>query len=170
VLVYDDNGGHPGMSAAELAAAAGASVELVSPERFFAPEMGGMNHVPYMAAFHRHGVRITINTRLVAVRRDGNMLVAVLGSDFDAAFRAERRVHQVVVEHGTAANDELYHALKPLSRNLGAVDYGRLAAGRAAFPERNGEGRFTLFRIGDAVASRNIHAAVYDGIRFTLGL
>jgi 2,4-dienoyl-CoA reductase-like NADH-dependent reductase (Old Yellow Enzyme family)/thioredoxin reductase len=170
VLVYDDNGGHPGMSAAELAAAAGAAVELVSPERFFAPEMGGMNHVPYMAAFHRHDVRITINTRLAAVRRDGNMLVAELASDFDAGFRAERRVHQVVVEHGTAANDGLYHALKPFSRNLGAVDYRQLADGRAAFPERNAQGRFTLLRIGDAVASRNIHAAVYDGIRFALGL
>lgn len=168
ILVYDDNGGHPGMSAAELAAAAGSSVELVSPERFFAPEMGGMNHVPYMAAFHRHGVQVTINTRLVAVRRDGNMLVAVLGSDFAKGWRAERRVQQVVVEHGTAPNDDLYRALKPASRNLGAVDYERLVRGGPVYPDRNPEGRFTLLRIGDAVASRNIHAAIYDGIRLTL--
>lgn len=169
ILVYDDNGGHPGMTAAELAAAAGSSVELVSPERFFAPEMGGMNHVPYMAAFHRHGVRVTINTRLVSVRRDGNMLVAVLGSDFAKGWREERRVQQIVVEHGTAPNADLYHALKPASRNLGAVDYERLVRGGPVFPSRNPEGRFTLFRIGDAVASRNIHAAIYDGIRMTLG-
>ncbi|MDN2579453.1 NADH:flavin oxidoreductase [Aquibium sp. ELW1220] len=168
ILVYDDNGGHPGMTAAELAAVAGSSVELVSPERFFAPEMGGMNHVPYMAAFHRHGVQVTINTRLVSVRRDGNMLVAVLGSDFEKGWRAERRVQQVVVEHGTAPNDDLYRALKPASRNLGAVDYERLVKGGAVFPDRNPDGRFTLFRIGDAVASRNIHAAIYDGIRMTL--
>ncbi len=168
VLVYDDNGGHPGMTAAELSAAAGAAVEIVSPERFFAPEMGGMNHVPYMAAFHRHGVQVTINTRLVAVRRDGNMLVAVLASDFEKGWRAERRVQQVVVEHGTAPNDDLYRALKPASRNLGAVDYERLVSGGPVFPERNRDGRFTLYRIGDAVASRNIHAAIYDAIRLTL--
>jgi len=30
---------------------------------------------------------------------------------------------------------------------------------------RNPDGDFMLFRIGDAVASRNIHAAVYDGLR-----
>ena len=168
VLVYDDNGGHPGMTAAELAASAGSTVEVVSPERFFAPEMGGMNHVPYMAAFHRHGVQVTINTRLVSVRRDGNMLVAVLGSDFDKGWRAERRVQQVVVEHGTAPNDDLYRVLKPVSRNLGAVDYERLVRGGPVFPDRNPDGRFTLFRIGDAVASRNIHAAIYDGIRLTL--
>ena len=66
VLLYDDNGGHQGMTAAELIANAGSRLELVSPERFFAPEMGGMNHVPYMRAFHEKGVTITINTRLHA--------------------------------------------------------------------------------------------------------
>jgi NADPH-dependent 2,4-dienoyl-CoA reductase/sulfur reductase-like enzyme len=168
VLVYDDNGGHQGMTAAELAAIAGSGVELVSPERFFAPEMGGMNHVPYMRAFHRHGVRVTINTRLKAIRRDGNKLVATLGSDFAPEWREERRVDQVIAEHGTAANDELYHALKPLSSNGGAVDYEALVKGGAIFPSRNAEGDFTLVRIGDAVASRNIHAAIYDGIRYAL--
>lgn len=41
VLVEDDQGAHPGMSAAEVLGRAGSAVELVSPERFFAPEMGG---------------------------------------------------------------------------------------------------------------------------------
>src|SRR5690606_18562802 len=82
VLLYDDSGGHQGMSAAELVANAGSRLELVSPERFFAPEMGGMNHVPYMKTFHEKGVRITINTRVTAVRRDGNALTVTLASDF----------------------------------------------------------------------------------------
>jgi hypothetical protein len=38
--------------------------------------------------------------------------------------------------------------------------------GGEIFPSRNAEGGFVLLRIGDAVASRNIHAAIYDGIRF----
>ena len=167
VLVYDDNGGHQGMGAAEIAANAGARVEIVSPERFFAPEMGGLNHAPYMTAFHEKGVRITVNTRLTGVRRDGNQLVATLGSDFAPGYREERRVDQVVVEHGTLPLEDLYHALKPLSSNRGAVDYERLIADGPIFPDK-GEGRFVLYRIGDAVASRNIHAAVYDGIRFGL--
>ena len=167
VLLYDDNGGHQGMTAAEIVANSGARLELVSPERFFAPEMGGMNHVPYMRAFHQRGVRVTINTRLKSVRREGNQLVAVLSSDFADGWREEHRVDQVIVEHGTMANDELYHALKPLSRNGGAVDYEALVGTGEVFPPRR-QGGFILFRIGDAVASRNIHAAVYDGIRFTL--
>ena len=171
VLLYDDNGGHQGMSAAEMIANAGSALELVSPERFFAPEMGGMNHVPYMRAFHEKGVRVTINTRLKAVRRDGNGLVATLASDFADGWSEERRIDQVVVEHGTAAVDDLYFGLKPTSSNLGVVDYAALTASEGeAFPRTNQGGAFTLFRIGDAVASRNIHAAIYDGIRFAMKL
>ncbi len=167
VLLYDDNGGHQGMTAAELIANAGSRLELLSPERFFAPEMGGMNHVPYMRAFHEKGVTITINTRLHAVRREGNQLVASLSSDFADGWRGERRVDQVVVEHGTLPLDDLYLALKPLSKNGGAVDYEALVIGGYPFPERQPEASFFMFRIGDAVAARNIHAAVYDGLRYT---
>jgi 2,4-dienoyl-CoA reductase-like NADH-dependent reductase (Old Yellow Enzyme family) len=164
-LVFDDNGMHPGMQAAELLARAGASVEIVSPERFFAPEMGGMNHAQYARAFHQLGVRVTINARLLSVRRDGNALVAVIGSDYGARTE-ERRVDQVVVEHATLPADELYWELRPLSCNLGEVDYAALLEGRPQTVLRQPEGRFRLLRIGDAVASRNIHAAIYDGLRY----
>jgi len=166
VLVYDDNGAHPAMSAAEVLARGGAEVELVSPERFFAPEIGGMNHVPYMRAFQECGVRVTIATRVTALRREGNGIVATLGSDFAPGWHEERRVDRVVAEHGTAPNEELYHALKPMSRNLGAVDYAALLGRGEVFPDRNPEGRFTLYRIGDAIASRNIHAGIYDALRY----
>lgn len=168
VLLFDDNGGHQGMGTAEVIANAGSKLELVSPERFFAPEMGGMNHVPYMRVFHEKGVTVTINTRLRSVRREGNQLVATLGSDFADGWSAERCVDQVVVEHGTAPLDDLYLALKPLSRNRGGIDYERLVHGGDIFPVRNGERGLIMFRIGDAVASRNIHAAIYDGLRYGL--
>jgi 2,4-dienoyl-CoA reductase-like NADH-dependent reductase (Old Yellow Enzyme family) len=165
VLLFDDNGAHPGMSAAEVIANSGAQLELVSPERFFAPEIGGMNHVPYARIFAEKGVTVTINTRLKSVRRDGNQLVAVLGSDYAEDQQWERRVSQVVVEHGTAANADLYFELKPQSRNLGAVDYSALIARREPLRTRNAAGGFDLVRIGDAVASRNIHAAIYEAFR-----
>jgi N-methyl-L-proline demethylase len=164
VLLFDDNGGHPGMSAAEVIAASGVELELVSPERFFAPEMGGMNHVPYAKAFAEKQVKVTINTRLKSVRREGNGLTAVLGSDYSDT-TVERRVAQVVVEHGTQANADLFLELKPLSRNLGAVDYKALIARQLPLAVRNEGGTFDLVRIGDAVSSRNIHAAIYDALR-----
>lgn len=166
VLLYDDNGAHTGMTAAEMIAASGAELEIVSPERMFAPEIGGMNHVPYARAFADKNVRVTINTRLKSVRREGNQLVAVLGSDYSEHASVERRVAQVVVEHGTLPMADLYLELKPLSRNLGAVDYKALIRQENPIKMRNPEGEFDLFRIGDAVASRNIHAGIYDALRY----
>ena len=163
VLVYDDNGAYPGLSAAQLCAEAGAAVEIITPERFFAPEIGGMNHALVARSLHKHGVRITINSRVTDVRRAGNKLAATVGSDFSARTE-ERLVDQVIVEHGTLPLDDVYLALKPLSRNGGAVDYDALIGGRVQ-DVADGAGSFQLWRIGDAVASRNIHAAIYDGLR-----
>ncbi len=164
VLLFDDNGGHPGMQAAEAVAEAGSRLEIVSPERFFAPEMGGLNHVAYAQTFQRHGVTITINRRLVGIRREGNRLAAIIGSDY-GDWTEERLVDQVVVEHGTLPLDDLYFSLKEESRNRGEVDYPALIAGRRQDIRTNPDGRFALFRIGDAVSSRNVHAAIYDALR-----
>lgn len=153
------------MSAAEVITNAGVELELVSPERFFAPEMGGMNHVPYAKTFAEKSVRVTINTWLASVRRDGNSLVATLGSDFSPV-TVERRVAQVVVEHGTMANADLYLELKPLSPHRGAVDYPVLIARQSPLPVKDESAAFDLSSIGDAIESRNIHAAIYDALRY----
>jgi hypothetical protein len=63
-------------------------------------------------------------------------------------------------------NAELYEALKPDSVNRGEIDYKSFIAGRPQEVRRNPAGRYRLIRIGDAVASRNIHAAIYDALRF----
>lgn len=167
VLLYDDNAAHPGLAAAEMIALAGSELEIVTPERYFAVEIGGLNHVKYTECFDEHGVRITINKRLMSVEKDGNTLTAVIGSDYSE--RLERRaVDQIVIEHGTLPMEDLYFELKPLSRNLGAVDTDALIDGRAQTLAPNTDGAFQLFRIGDAVSSRNIHAAIYDALRLCM--
>ena len=50
VLLYDDAGDHTAMQAAQLLAESGAVVEVMTPDRTFAPEVMGMNLVPYMRA------------------------------------------------------------------------------------------------------------------------
>ncbi len=169
VLVYDDAGDFAGLQAAEKIADAGARVEVMTPDRSFAPEVMGMSLSPYVQALQARGAVFGVTWRLRSVRREGNRLVAVLGSDYGPATQ-ERRVDQVVVNHGTRPLDDLYVALKPLSSNLGQVDHAALAEGRAQVLAPNPDGQFRLFRIGDAVASRNIHAAIYDGLRFALAL
>jgi N-methyl-L-proline demethylase len=164
VLLFDDNGGHPGLQAAESIAEAGSKLEIVTPERFFAPEIGGLNHVAYATCFRDHAVTITINARLLSVHRQGNGLMARIGSDYSSRVE-ERHVEQVVVEHGTLPLDDLYFALKPSSLNGGEIDYRSLIEGRPQTVTCNPDGRFRLYRIGDAVASRNVHAAIYDALR-----
>lgn len=51
---------------------------------------------------------------------------------------------------------------------MGEVTYPALIGRGEIFPDRNPEGRFVLYRIGDAIASRNIHAAIYDAVRYGL--
>ena len=164
VLFFDDNGSHSALSAAELIARSGARLELVTPERMLGVEVGGLNHVPYAKAFNETDTRITLNQKVLAVRPEAGRLCVDLGSE-QTAYRVPRHVDQVVVDSGTTASDELYFELKPRSSNLGAVDYGALIEGRPQTVVRNPEGGFQLFRIGDCVASRNIHAAIYDALR-----
>ena len=164
VLLYDDNGAHPGMTTAEFIAEAGASLEVVTPERIVAPDVGGTSYPAYFKAFATHDVRLTLNLRLEGVRREGNRLVARFQDEYGRR-TVEKAADQIVVEHGTVPLDDLYFALKPLSRNRGEVDYDALIADRPQAVDTNPDGAFTLWRIGDAVASRNIHAAVYDALR-----
>ncbi len=169
VLLYDDNGAHPGMQAAEAIAESGAALEVVSPERYFAPEMGGLNHAKYAEVFAERGVRVTINTRLLSVARSGNGLEATLGGDYSE--RTETRtVDQVVVEHGTLPLDDLYFALKERSINRGEVDYDAFTALRPQTVATNPDGAYRLYRVGDAIAGRNVHAAIYDSLRLCLPL
>jgi NADPH-dependent 2,4-dienoyl-CoA reductase/sulfur reductase-like enzyme len=164
VLLFDDAGDHAGLQAAEVIAAAGASLEIMTPDRCFAPEVMSMNLVPYMRLLQKLDVVFTVTYRLERLSREGGRLLAIVGSDYGGVQR-ERRVDQVVINHGTLPNDELYFALKPLSINLGEVDHDRLIAGLPQDRSVNPEGKFQLFRIGDAVASRNTHAAIYDALR-----
>ena len=163
VLLFDDAGDHSALQAAQVIAEAGGHVEVMTPDRTFAPEVMGMNLVPYMRALQDRDVTFTVTYRLRAVSRDGNQLKALIGSDYMTLAR-EAHYDQVVVNHGTLPLDDLYFALKPLSSNLGAVDHGALIEGR---PQalNGGPPGFQLFRIGDAVSARNTHAAIYDALR-----
>ena len=165
VLLFDDNGAHPGMSAAEVVADAGSKLEIISPERFFAAEIGGLNLVPYMKKFTKYDVRITTMTRIRTLTRVGNKIRALLWSPYTQSDCGERIVDQVVVENGTRPLADLYFDLKEYSVNRGELHHQTLIEGSPQEVSTNPLGKFQLFRIGDAVASRNIHAAIYDALR-----
>lgn len=169
VLVFDDHGADQALSTAERLIAAGSEVEIVTPDRMVGHEVNGTLYPAYLESFYRGGVRLTTDHRLREVRRGGDGLVAVLRNDYTGE-SVERVVDQVVVEHGTVPNDDVYLELKDASTNLGEVDLDAFATAAPQQLVNNPDGRYRLYRIGDAVASRNIHAAMYDARRIALSI
>lgn len=164
VLIFDDAGDHPGLQAAEIVAGTGAKVEIMTPDRSFSPEIMAMNLVPYMRSLQRDNVTFTVTYRLLSVQREGEKLIAKVGSDYGGV-DMYREVDQVVVNHGTIPLDDIYFDLKEHSTNLGEVSHDQLLSGEKQTIERNPNGTFQLFRIGDAVSARNTHAAIHDALR-----
>jgi hypothetical protein len=177
---YTDNGlpkeryrlYHAARAQAGLAMTMTAGLALVSKDS--PPAFGNIlayreEVVPWMRKLLPLEVRFTLCHRAIEARREGERIRVSLGSDY-VELTSERVVDQIVVEHGTIPLDSVYFELKPLSTNLGEVDYDALIDGKPQQIERNAEGKFKLFRIGDAVASRNIHAAIYDALRLVKDL
>ena len=164
ILIYDESGDHPGLQAAEAAANAGATVEVMTPDRTFAPGIMAMNLSPYMKALQDKEVTFTLARRLLNVEREGNRLKATIGTDY-SNYTTTALYDQVVINYGTQPLADLYFDLKPLSINEGALDHDALIRGEAQSIQRNTSGKFSLYRIGDAVSSRNTHAAIYDALR-----
>ena len=164
ILIYDESGDHAALQAAEVAANAGAKIEIMTPDRTFSAGVMAMNLVPYMRSLQDKDTTFTVARRLLGVELRGNKLEARIGTDYSDHSDIQE-YDQVVVNYGTLPLDELYFDLKNLSSNGGAVDHDALVNGHPQNIVKNTDSQFQLFRIGDAVSARNTHAAIYDALR-----
>jgi hypothetical protein len=160
VLVYDGTGRHPALQCSEHAASSGAKTALVSIDGEMAAELTYAERAIWKQKIYEGGVNMTFDHRLIRIAKDGNRLTATFTNEATGQV-VERAVDQVIVEHGTIPADDLYHALRGHSGNNGVTNLDTLLSD-ARQPKGDG---FELHRIGDAVASRNIAAAVYDALR-----
>ena len=167
--MVDESGGHAALSCAEFAADHGGQVEIISPDKVLGTELAQTNMGAHMNELYKLKVRIRLDTRLEKLEREDNGLTATLANVY-TDLNENHRFDLVIGEHGTTPNSDLYFALKPLSTNLGQLDLESLTAARSQTLTPNPEGRFSLYRIGDAWASRNIHAAMLDAMRLCLHL
>ncbi|MDP6969046.1 MAG: NADH:flavin oxidoreductase [Gammaproteobacteria bacterium] len=165
VLLYDNNGGHQAMSAGGFMLTNGTQeLELVSPYRTVGRDIGDVNFPHYLRDLYAADARLTPDWELVAVASEAGQLCATLWNEYSATSQT-RLVDQVVVENSTDANDQLFYALVPQSRNNGDIDFIGIQQDQPRLLDVNPQGQFYLYRIGDAWAGRNIHAALYDAIR-----
>ena len=164
VLLFDDDGREAGAGCAQLIAGSGAQLELVTSDRHTLQDANIPSTPGLLRALYDSDTIMTPDLHLIRVVREGNKLVAVLRNVFNDA-EEEREIDQVVAEHGTAPRDRIYFDLVTHSINLGEVDLPAMAEGTEQTLRNNPDGSYWLFRVGDAVSSRNVHAAIYDSLR-----
>ena len=92
MIVYDDNGAHPGLTAAEFVAESGAKLEIVTPERMLAPDVGGTSYPPYFRACSVAPTPRSRSTRVLeSIARRGNRVVGVFYDEQPAGGASTRR-------------------------------------------------------------------------------
>jgi len=170
ILIYDEAGDHTGMQSAEIAIKEGSTVEFMTPDRLISSEIMGMNLTPYLKNLQNKKITYSIAKRLLDVSIKGNKLNALIGSDYDENFKYNASYDQVFLNYGIKPLDELYFSLVAFSQNKGEVDYNKFINGEEQDIIKSDNNKFNLFRIGDAVSSRNIHAAIYDALRLVINL
>lgn len=164
VLLFDEVGDHPAAVTADLLSGAGHSVEIITPDRALLHDLGPTTSAVALRDLAANGVAFTCLQELSALMRDGNRIRASLRHVLTGDI-TERIVDHVVVEHGLSPMDALFQGLKSGSKNRGQLDHAALIKGDLPFSNPNQGGQFHLARIGDAVASRNMHAAILDALR-----
>ena len=170
VLIYDDHGGNQALDLAENLANSGARVEFVTPERTMATDVGGMVASAYFKSLSALGVRFTVLRELNRIEKNSDgTFTAYLGME-DETWEEPRIVTAVVAETGTTSISDVYDELVSLSSNGGEVLIEALINGKPQTSVRNPDGKFQLFRIGDAISSRGIHSAILDAARISRGI
>jgi 2,4-dienoyl-CoA reductase-like NADH-dependent reductase (Old Yellow Enzyme family)/thioredoxin reductase len=163
-LIYDEDGGHAAISLAQHLAAQGIEITIATNDRVLGRSLGGSNYPIYLAALAEVGTEIITDHRLSSIAHAGNSLRVTLRHEFGKATR-EIVADRVFTELGTEPADQVFHDLKSASRNSGVTDVNALKSGTAQPWFEDGQGGMLLFRVGDAVASRDVHAAMLDSLR-----
>lgn len=169
VFIYDGTGRHEALSCADHLASAGSQVRFATIDDRVGVEMGYAERVVHRKQMYARGIPMLHDLVLKKVSKRGNRLVAELQNDLTDE-RQEIETGQVVVERGTVPVDDVFHGLRASSRNNGVTDIAALLRTEPQpYSDGNGDG-FTLFRVGDAVTSRSLHAALLDAYRIAVAL
>ncbi len=164
VLLYDETGDHAGMSTADMLSSRSMALTIATPNRMAGLAIGGQNYPIYMRNLIRQGACIVPDRRLLSLESRRNQITARF-QDVYLRETEEMEFDQVVLVMGTMPMDELFHELAKGSINDGELDLDAFLQGEPQVADIAEQDSYLLFRIGDAVASRNVHAAIYDAQR-----
>ncbi len=164
VLVADAVGAHAALSLTDRLSESVDDLVFVTPDRHVGRAIGVQNVPVYMRNLVRAGVTLMTDRALVGLRREGNRLQARLRHAYTRDIE-EMEVDSVVADLGLESVTDLYDGLCGHSSNLGEVDHDALVSLKPQALCLNSGGAFRLYRIGDALAPRDLHAALLDANR-----
>jgi 2,4-dienoyl-CoA reductase-like NADH-dependent reductase (Old Yellow Enzyme family) len=169
VLVYDGTGRHEALSCAEHLAGEGATVTLAAIDDRVGADMGYAERASHRKQLYLKRVQTRPDLVLKSVRREGEGLIATLTNDLTDE-SVEIETDQVVIERGTFPVDEVFLELKEGAANRGVTDIDALIRTEPQPYRANDDGGYLLYRVGDAVSSRSVHAALLDAYRIAVAL
>lgn len=168
VLVYDGTGRHPGPLAAEYCKKQEVEqLHFATIDETLAQELTYADRYRWKRIFLDLEITPIAEVKLIKVTRNEGKLEAVLKNEIDDKVKT-LFVDQVIVEQGTLPMDDLFESLRPQSCNDGVINLPAFIDIKKQ-PKIRKTG-YELYRIGDAVSSRNIHAAILDALRLCSAL
>ena len=156
-------GSHAAVSLAETLGASGTEVRLLTPYRQVGNSLGGQTYPLYLESLYRSNVRMQPDTRVIGITRKDNRLTVTTRNLYSRE-TVEQTADMVVIEQGTIPITGLFDALRPSARNAGITDWDA-PADRQPQPVGGAPGELELYAIGDALSSRDMHSAMFDGNR-----
>jgi 2,4-dienoyl-CoA reductase-like NADH-dependent reductase (Old Yellow Enzyme family) len=169
VVIYDGTGRHPGPQVMEIAARDGRQLNFYSIDNQLAQELTYAERIIWKKRAYDLGVPMHFDHQIEKVERRGNRL-HVEFRNLATGKLITRVTDQLIVDHGTLPADALYQELRGEASNAGVTDIDALLAVREQPLTINPAGTFELHRVGDAVASRNVQAAILDSMRLCRAL
>ena len=166
IMVYDGTGRHPAAQVRRWRLGRAGSSRSYSIDDQLAQELTYAERIIWKRRVYELGVaRCTFDHEIEKVERRGNRSAR----DVPQSGRQRRlwsaSADQIIVEHGTLPADELYRALRATPPTTASPTSMRCCASPEQPCTLEPGGAFELHRVGDAVASRNMQAAVLDSMR-----
>jgi 2,4-dienoyl-CoA reductase-like NADH-dependent reductase (Old Yellow Enzyme family) len=170
IILYDGTGRHPAPQFAEMAVAAERKLTFFAIDSQLAQELTYAESAIWKRRLAELGIVPTFDFQIVKVERESKRILAT----FRHMYTMQELViegDQIIVEHGTIPADDLYMALKDRSFNDGVTDIDALLGSSPQPAALTGDPQsLQLYRIGDAVSSRNIHTAMLDAYRLCISI
>ena len=163
VLIYDGTGRHTALTAADFCNNVGAKIALVLIDDLPGAELNYGERVIWRRELAKQSITPLLDLRLVSVDKNGASLIANFVHELTGEL-ISKSAHQIIIECGTLPVEDVFETLRPHSNNDGVTDIVRFLKGEPQ-PKVTGKSGFALYRIGDAVSSRNMPAAMFDALR-----